>query len=167
MIEALTRFPVSEVWGIGRRISEKLQSLGIHTAWDLRQANIKQIRQQFFVVLERTVLELQGTPCIELDDLGNIMTSRSLSQLTGELFDLQEATRVHASRGAEKLRHQNSGASAVLVFLKTNRFRDDIVQYNPFIMVPLLSPLMIQDSLSKRHKKDCKSFTNRLFIYEG
>ncbi|WP_392560239.1 Y-family DNA polymerase [Orbus mooreae] len=143
LIEALKQFPVGDVWGVGRRIAEKLQVLGIHTAWDLRQANTKQIRQQFSVVLERTVLELQGTSCIELDDLStpkqNIMTSRSFGQLTGNLFDLQEAIRVHASRGAEKLRHQHSVASAVLVFLKTNRFREDVVQYHPSIVVPLLS----------------------------
>lgn len=143
LIEALKQFPVGDVWGVGRRISEKLLALGIHTAWDLRQANTKHIRQQFSVVLERTVLELQGTSCIELDDLStpkqNIMTSRSFGQLTGELFDLQEAIRVHASRGAEKLRHQHSVASAVLVFLKTNRFREDVVQYHPSIVVPLLS----------------------------
>lgn len=135
---------MGDVWGVGRRIAEKLQALGIHTAWDLRQANTKQIRQQFSVVLERTVLELQGTACIELDDVStpkkNIMTSRSFGQLTGELFDLQEAIRVHASRGAEKLRHQHSVASAVLIFLKTNQFRENVVQYNPSIVVSLLSP---------------------------
>lgn len=131
-------------YGGDRRILEKLQTLNIHTAWNLRQANVKQIKQQFSVVLERTVLELQGTACIELDDLStpkqNIMTSRSFGQLTGELFDLQEAIRVHTSQGAEKLRHQNSVASAVLIFLKTNQFREDVVQYNPSIVVPLLSP---------------------------
>lgn len=112
LIETLKQFPVGDVWGVGRRIAEKLQALDIHTAWDLRQANTKQIRQQFSVVLERTVLELQGTSCIELDDVStpkqNMMTSRSFGQLTGELFDLQEAIRVHASRGAEKLRYQHS-----------------------------------------------------------
>lgn len=44
----------------------------------------------------------------------------------------------------EKLRHQHSVASAVLFFLKTNRFREDVVQYNPFKVVPLASPPMIQ-----------------------
>ncbi|WP_430875448.1 Y-family DNA polymerase [Gilliamella sp. G0441] len=142
--QILKSFPVDEIWGVGRSIAKRLQTLGIHTAWDLRQANLKQIRQQFSVVLERTVLELQGINAIELDDIAtpkkNIMTSRSFGQLTGELFDLQEAIRIHASRGAEKLRQQKSIANAVLVFLKTNRFRQDLIQYNPSIIVPLLSP---------------------------
>ncbi|OCG01803.1 Y-family DNA polymerase [Gilliamella sp. wkB308] len=142
--QILKSFPVDEIWGVGRRIAKRLQTLGIHTAWDLRQANLKQIRQQFSVVLERTILELQGINAIELDDIAtpkkNIMTSRSFGQLTGELFDLQEAIRIHASRGAEKLRQQKSIANAVLVFLKTNQFRQDLIQYNPSIVVPLLSP---------------------------
>ncbi|WP_392560373.1 DUF4113 domain-containing protein [Orbus mooreae] len=89
-------------------------------------------------------MELQGTPCIELDDVStpkqNIMTSRSFGQLTSELFDLQEAIRVHASRGAEKLRKQSSVTGAVQVCLKTNRFREDLMQYFPSIVVPLPSP---------------------------
>ncbi|AJA45228.1 DNA polymerase V [Frischella perrara] len=66
LIDALKQFPVGNVWGVGLRIAEKLQSLGIQTAWDLRQANVKQIKQQqqFSVVLEHTVLELRGTACI-------------------------------------------------------------------------------------------------------
>ena len=144
LFEVLKLFPVGEVWGVGRRIAEKLQALGIHTAWDLRQANVKQIRQQFSVVLERTAMELQGTPCIELDDVSTpkqtIMTSRSFGQLTGVLFDLQEAIRVHASRGAEKLRKQSSVTRAVQVFLKTNPFREEVAQYYPSIVIPLPAP---------------------------
>ncbi|OCG00801.1 Y-family DNA polymerase [Gilliamella sp. wkB112] len=140
-IDTLKAHAIDEVWGVGRRIAEKLQTLGIHSAWDLHQADLKQIRQQFSVVLERTVLELRGIACIELDDLAtpkkNIMTSRSFGRLTGELFDLQEAIRIHACRGAEKLRHQQSVANAVAVFLKTNHFRKDLNQYYPSIVVPL------------------------------
>ncbi|WP_294966660.1 Y-family DNA polymerase [uncultured Gilliamella sp.] len=140
-IDTLKAYAIDEIWGVGRRIAEKLQILGIRTAWDLHQADLKQIRQQFSVVLERTVLELRGIACIELDDLStpkkNIMTSRSFGRLTGDLFDLQEAIRIHASRGAEKLRYQKSVANAVLVFLKTNRFRKDLIQYHPSIVIPL------------------------------
>ncbi|OCG08742.1 DNA polymerase V subunit UmuC [Gilliamella sp. wkB178] len=140
-IDTLKAHAIDEVWGVGRRIAEKLQTLGIHSAWDLHQADLKQIRQQFSVVLERTVLELRGIACIELDDLAtpkkNIMTSRSFGRLTGDLFDLQEAIRMHACRGAEKLRRQQSVANAVAIFLKTNHFRKDLNQYHPSIVVPL------------------------------
>lgn len=138
---ALKKLPVEEVWGVGFRIAARLQKLGIKTAWQLRETSLKQIRQQFSVVLERTVLELQGTSCIDVGDMNtpkkNIMTSRSFGKLTDNLFDVQEAIRVHASRGAEKLRKQNSLALAVMVFLRTNRFRDDLMQYHPSVVIQL------------------------------
>ncbi|WP_271829573.1 DinB/UmuC family translesion DNA polymerase [Commensalibacter communis] len=66
----------------------------------------------------------------------NIMTSRSFGKLTKELFEVQEALRVHASRGAEKLSSQNSLARAVLVFLRTNRSHEHQPQYYPSIVIP-------------------------------
>ncbi|MFD1260454.1 DinB/UmuC family translesion DNA polymerase [Entomomonas asaccharolytica] len=105
-------------------------------------------------MVKRTLLELQGTPCIELDDVDtpkqNIMTSRSFGRLTESLYVLHEAIRVHASHGVEKLIKQNSVTSAVMIFLKTNRFRDDLPQYNPSIVILL----MIHGRLLRQHSKD-------------
>ncbi|NUF50097.1 Y-family DNA polymerase [Gilliamella sp. ESL0250] len=144
LTKILKTFAIHDIWGIGRHTAKKLQNLGIYTAWDLKQANLTQIKQKFSVVLERTVLELQGTSCIELDDLSfpkkNIMISRSFGKLTSELFDLQEAIRINASRAAEKLRQQQSVTNAVLVFLKTNQFCTNTSQYHPSIVIPLAFP---------------------------
>lgn len=165
----LKTFPIDEIWGVGRHIAQKLQNLGITTALDLRRANLKQIKQQFSVVLERTILELNGISCIELDDLStpkkNIMTSRSFGQLTGELFDLQEAIRIHASRGAEKLRQQKSIANAVLVFLKTNHFRQDLAQYNPSIVVPLSSPTDDSRLIIRAAQKGLQTIYKKGFMF--
>lgn len=140
----LERTPLGDVWGVGRRLVERLALQGIETAWDLRIADPKTIRRRFSVTLERTARELQGTPCIEMNDSDEprqrIMTSRSFGRLTGEMSELQEAIRQHAQRGAEKLREQASHARAVLVFLKTNRHRQDLAQYSPSIVVELPEP---------------------------
>ncbi|WP_325051823.1 Y-family DNA polymerase [Modicisalibacter coralii] len=140
----LERMPVTDLWGVAARTAIRLGELGIRSAWDLRQANPKRIRKHFNVVMERTVWELRGVDCIELDDMSkpkdNIMTSRSFGRLTGDKADLREAIRVHASRGAEKLRRQGSVARAMMVFLKTNRHREDLPQYNPSLVVPLPRP---------------------------
>ncbi|MBB3185736.1 DNA polymerase V [Halomonas fontilapidosi] len=140
----LERTALGDVWGVGRRLVERLAIQGIETAWDLRQADPKAIRRRYSVTLERTVRELQGTPCIELNDADRlrdrIMTSRSFGRLTGELSELQDAIRQHAQRGAEKLRQQDSHARAVLVFLKTNRHRPDLPQYAPSVVVELPEP---------------------------
>lgn len=165
----LKQFSIEDIWGVGWRIAQRLKVLDIHTAWDLHQASLKQIRQLFSVVLERTVLELRGINCIELDDLStpkkNIMTSRSFGYLTSDLFDIQEAIRVHASRGAEKLRKQKSVASAVLVFLKTNRFRPELPQYNPSIVVPLLSTTDDSRLIIHAAQKGLQSIYKKGFLF--
>lgn len=51
--------PVEEIWG-GRRVSKKLNTMGITTALQLARANPVFIRKNFNVVLERTVRELNG-----------------------------------------------------------------------------------------------------------
>lgn len=140
----LQQIDVGDVWGVGRRLTERLQVIGIKTAWDLREADPKRLRRKFSVNMERTVLELRGVSCLEMNDLfepkKRIMTSRSFGRSTGQLSDLQGAIRHHAQRGAEKLRAQKSLARAVLVFLKTDRFRQDQPQYSPSLVVELERP---------------------------
>lgn len=142
--QVLERLPLTEIWGVAGRTAAKLQQLGIHTAWDLREADPKRIRGLFGVVLERTIWELRGVDCIPLDDMAQpkkqIMTSRSFGRLTSQVNDLREAVRAHASRGAEKLRSQASLARAMMVFVKTNPFRADLPQYSRSVLVPLPRP---------------------------
>ena len=140
----LQKFELGDLWGVGRRLVERLAVLGIRTGWDLAQAEPKRIRRQFSVTLERTALELRGIPCIEMNDLDEarkrIMTSRSFGKLTDDINEIREAIRQHGQRGAEKLRKQDSLARAVLVFLKTNPFRQDLPQYSPSLVVELPRP---------------------------
>ncbi len=60
--------PVDEIWGVGRRISKKLSTMGITTALQLARTNSIFIRKNFSVVLERTVRELNGECCIALEE---------------------------------------------------------------------------------------------------
>lgn len=140
----LQRTELGDVWGVGRRLVERLALLEIRSAWDLAQADSRRIRRRFSVTLERTALELSGTPCIEMNDPGEarqrIMTSRSFGRLTDDRGEIQAAIRQHAQRGAEKLREQGSQARAVYVFLKTNPHRHDLPQYAPGAIVELARP---------------------------
>ena len=140
----LQRLPVTEVWGVAGRTAARLGQLGIESAWQLREADPKHIRRHFSVVLERTVRELRGESCIRLDDVGapreRIMTSRSFGRPTDDLTQLRQAVRAHAGRGAEKLRGQGSVARALLVFLKTNKHRQELPQHHPSLVVPLERP---------------------------
>jgi len=101
----LKQLPVSDVWGVGRRLAERLAVSGIRTAWDLREHDPKRLRKRFSVVLARTALELRGTPCLELNAVEQprqrIMTSRSFGKTTGVKEELHAALRRHAQRSAE------------------------------------------------------------------
>jgi len=134
---------VGEVWGIGQRISKQLTDGGIKTVQDLVRMDVATIRKGWSVVLERTVRELQGTPCIGLDDAPvpkkEIACTRSFGHAVTELSDLIQALTEFASRAAEKARKQHSLASEVMVFIRTSPFRKD-PQYSRSIVVPLHRP---------------------------
>lgn len=137
----LEQLPVTEIWGVAGRNAARLHTLGIETAWQLREAEPKHLRNHFSVVMERIIYELRGVDCIHLDDMElpkkQIMVSRSFGRLTNNKTDLHEALRAHVSRAGEKLRKQHGLARAVMVFVRTNRFRTDLPSYNKSVIVPL------------------------------
>jgi DNA polymerase V len=129
----LSNIPVEEVWGVGRQWSVKLKQLGIVNALDLAQSDHNMIKKKFNIMLAKTVLELQGTPCFKLGSVGprkNIMVSRSFGQPIMEFNGLREAVANFATRAAEKLRQQNSLATGLMVFIRTNSFNKNDSQYS-------------------------------------
>ena len=139
----LAATPVGEVWGIGRRISAQLIEGGVTTVLDLVRADAATIRSKFSVVVERTVRELQGAQCVDLDSVPQpkqeIACTRSFGHPITELHELAEAVTEFASRAAQKLRKQHSLAGQVLCFVRTSPFRSD-PQYSRSITVPLRRP---------------------------
>jgi DNA polymerase V len=135
---------VSDVWGIGRKTSARLNDGGIHTVHDLLNADVATLRRQFSVVLEKTLLELRGTPCLEVDDAPSpnqqIMCSRSFGDPVTELPRLSEVVSQFASRVSEQLRGQDSLAGSVQVFLSTSPFRRNDRQHSPHATTPLIRP---------------------------
>ena len=134
---------VGEVWGVGRRIGAQLVEGGILTALDLAKLDPATVKRGWSVVLERTVRELQGTPCIGLDDAPGpkqqIACTRSFGKAVEAFEPLAEAVTEFASRAAEKLRKQSSHAAEVLVFIRTSPFRKD-PQYSRSMIVPMRRP---------------------------
>jgi DNA polymerase V len=63
----LASTPVNEVWGVGRQTTKHLVAAGVNTVLDLVRLDPAMINRRFSVVLERTVRELQGIACIDLD----------------------------------------------------------------------------------------------------
>ena len=125
--------PVCEVWGIGSRTNAKLQTLGIETVWDLASQSPTNIQKAFNVVVARTVMELNGTSCLAIEDISpdkqQIVCSRSFSRRLTEEAELSKALAEFCSRAAEKLRHQKSVAGCVTVFIRTSPFNEQEPQH--------------------------------------
>ena len=140
----LTQLPVSEVWGVGRKLTQRLGAHGITTVQDLRVAHTPTLRAEFGVVIEKTQRELQEVACIdfqqEVPDKQQIISSRSFGSAVTELPVLKDALSLFVANACAKLRKQNSQAALIQVFLQTNRFRKDQPQYMPCLAVPLPRP---------------------------
>lgn len=141
LTELFARIEVGEVWGVGRKISAKLEAMDIRTVRQLRDADAETLRSRFSVVLERTVRELRGVSCLNLEevvpDKQQIISSRTFGTLVYELADLEEAVASYISRAAEKLRAQESLAGAIQVYIRTNIFKPEAPQYQRAMTVPL------------------------------
>ena len=143
-IAALRWLPIEDVWGIGRRYAAKLQSLGCKTAYDFAEHHKEWVRQTFNNInIVRTWQELNGEDCVPNEQLAkkkSICTSRSFNGLIGDFETLRTQVANYAARCAEKLRKQDTVASIVGVFLSTNPFREDLLQYWNFQETRLITP---------------------------
>ena len=135
--------PVNEVWGVGRQITKQLVEGGVNTVLDLVRLDPAMVKRRWSVILERTVRELQGMSCIDLEHAPapkqEIACTRSFGQPVTELHELAEAVTEFSSRAAQKLRKQGSLAGQVMVFIRTSPFRQD-AQYSRSTTVPLRRP---------------------------
>ncbi|WP_188010643.1 Y-family DNA polymerase [Escherichia coli] len=140
--------PVDEVWGVGRRISKKLEAMGIKTVLQLADTDIRFIRKHFNVVLERTVRELRGEPCLGLEEFApvkqEIVCSRSFGQRISTYEEMRLAICSYASRAAEKLRGEHQYCRFISAFVKTSPFALNEPYYGNSASVKLLTPT--QDS---------------------
>lgn len=136
--------PVEEVWGVGRRITKKLNAMGIKTALDLSEQSTWVIRKHFNVVLERTIRELRGEPCLEMEEFiphkQEIVCSRSFGDRVSNYDDMREAICSHATRAAEKLRKEHQYCRFVSAFVKTSPFAPNEPYYGNSVALPLLTP---------------------------
>lgn len=139
----LEKLEVDKVWGVGGRLREKLERVGVSNVLRLKHADTKRIRDQFGVTLERTIKELNGEVWLELDEMlpeaKQVMSSRSFGARVTKLEDLQEAISFHAANASARLRKQGMFTNAVYVFAQNSPF-DEADYYIGNRMVSLPSP---------------------------
>ena len=137
----LNDIAVGEIWGVGRKLAPKLEALGYNTVLDLKGANAIDLRQQFSVVMQKTIHELNGIVCMELEDVvpakKQILSSRSFGFAVRDYNSLAESITLYMSRAAEKLRKQHSFAGSVYVYIRTSPFKPDDPFYSNGMTIPL------------------------------
>jgi DNA polymerase V len=140
----LGQIEVGEIWGVGRRLAPKLQGLGFNTVLDLKRADPERLRQQFSVVMEKTIRELNGTVCIEMEEISpnkkQILRSRSFGYPVTDYNSLAESITLYMSSAAERLRRQQSFAGSVHVFITTSPFKPDQPFYANSMTISIPSP---------------------------
>jgi DNA polymerase V len=166
----LTRIEVGEVWGVGRRLTEKLAVRGITTVRDLRDADAVTLADAFSVVLQRTVMELRGVSCLELEELApakkQIVSSRSFGAYIYSLSELEEAVATYVARAAEKLRRQHSVAGALHVYIRTNPFKPEHPQYQRGLTLPLAAPSADTHTLTRAALSGLKHLFKSGYAYQ-
>ncbi|MEH6633432.1 MAG: Y-family DNA polymerase [Halopseudomonas aestusnigri] len=132
--DRLQQVDISDIWGVSRKLTPKLQALGIYNALDLSRADPKRIRSRFSVVLERMIYELNGQSCLALEEVvpikKGIMVSRGFGQYQDSLSRVREAIASYATRAGEKMRTQHLAANKLTTFLRTSPHGKDQVYYS-------------------------------------
>jgi DNA polymerase V len=140
----LSKVGIRDIWGVGAQLTKQLTDRGITTVEALRTADAKVLRREFSVVLERTIAELNGVACVDMEDADpvkqQIMSSRSFGDYVTEIEPLNAAVASFIAIAAEKLRHQGSVAGMVNVFIRTNTFAANQKQYQPSVTLPIPEP---------------------------
>ena len=141
----LKKTPVSKLWGVGRQYSKRLESYGIHTAYELIQRSDSWIQQHMSIVGLKMVQELRGIPCFELETAWqrkkSICTSRTFGEEVRHFNQLAQALSTYAAMCGAKLRKQGSCAGMVTIFIHTNPFKHQCrVNYKGVRTIHLKTP---------------------------
>jgi DNA polymerase V len=147
--DLLSATPVSEVWGIGSRLTAGLAGLGVHTAADLALADPGVLRRRWSVVLERTARELAGVPCMPVGftpkDRQQLMYSRMLGATVSTSAEMRSVLAQYAAAAARRLRSHGLDSALMQVWISSSRFRDDVAHHTASVAFdpPTSDPLRL------------------------
>ncbi|KAF2520048.1 Y-family DNA polymerase [Flavobacterium salilacus subsp. salilacus] len=168
-VKALKWTKIEDVWGIGRQHAKKLMSIGANTAYDFTQLNDNYVRKYFSVVGLRLLHDLRGIPTIqqeEVKDKQNIACTRSFDYMITEYELMQERISTFTTTVAAKLRKQGSNCEVIYVFIRSNRHRHDLAQYNTGYSIKLPYPTSSTFELNKHAQKALKLIFKEGYHYK-
>lgn len=142
--DLIAQIDVAEVWGVGSKFAKKLNDLKIYSVFDLAISNPFEMKNKFGVVMQRTVLELQGQACIELEPKEpakkQIISSRSFGQRITVLQDLKEAATLFTHNAIKRLRKQELLCGEITGFVQSNPFSKSEKFYSKAIVYKFPEP---------------------------
>jgi DNA polymerase V len=114
---------VSDIWGVGKNLTQTLRDLNIYNAKQFRDADTGIIRKYLKLTGQKLQHELKAIECFELEQIQekrkNIAVSRSFSCNVTDKEELEYIISEFAATAAAKLRKQESNASALQVYFRT------------------------------------------------
>ena len=162
-VEVLKNLELEDIWGISTRWGRRLRKIGIQNAYDLSTGNPRQIRKALSIAGERIYYELNGTSCIQIEEVKNkknIISSKSFGKKVTKVQELEEAVSMYTARACEKLREQGSRAQGIYVFLRTSPYLEEENKYSN----GMSSYFDIPTSNTSNIIKEAKRLTSKLFI---
>lgn len=139
----LDTLPVEEIWGVGRRLGERLRLERIGSAGALARANRDWLRRRFGIVLTRLADELSGVSCLELESVQppkkSLISSRSFGRKVTVRAELEEAVSMHAAKLGVKLRREGALAAFLQVSVRTGLY-EQFSAYRDSEVIALVPP---------------------------
>jgi len=124
----LASYPTDETWGIAGRLQRRLAERDIHTMLDLRYADPAAIKKSFGVVVQRTVYELNGISCIQIEPerkvKQQIISSRMFGKPVTDPDTVAHVLSVYAQRATARMRRDKSVAGLVSAFAASSPYAD-------------------------------------------
>lgn len=126
----LEKMSISDLWGIGRRLSKRLYSLGVYTIADFADRDLGWIRATLGINGERSWREIHGEHCIELSHVqtslqDSVSESRTFPEDVDDYDYLRARIAIYAADCCKKLRAMGGECSLLGVMLETNRFHSE------------------------------------------
>ncbi|HIP37644.1 MAG TPA: Y-family DNA polymerase [Crocinitomix sp.] len=168
-VKALKWLNIEDVWGIGKQYAKKLKNNGIYSAYDFTQQNDTWVKRNFSIVGLRLKKDLLGEAVIELEHITSkksIATTRSFDYTYSDYETIKERVSTFAINCAQKLREQQSACNSILIFLKTNKHKQNTTQYHPHIVVQLPYPTNSSIDIVKHTIKGLKQIYKPNFQYK-
>ena len=145
----LKNFDIVDVWGVGRQLSKLYIKNGINNAYKLKNISNTWVKKSTNVLGAKTVMELRGIPCINLETEESVRksccVSRSFGKKVESLDKLKESITTHCLNAAEKIRTDKQTTRSVTVFIRTSPFDKNRKYYSNSITIEL--PVATNNSL--------------------